>query len=383
MGNLTFGVGAFGTLSEYLVHSGYRQVSVVVSSSSARMRQFATFIEACESHQIAMHISRVSNEPSVSSVDTLATEIAERHCDAVVGIGGGSVLDTAKAISVMARVIVEQGKSISVRRYLEGVGDLEAPRGRLPLIAVPTTAGTGSEATKNAVIAEVGPTGFKKSLRHDSYIPDLVLLDPELARSVGHAVTAASGLDALTQLLEAYVSVKANPFIDSLALEAIGMAGNALAALLSGNLDRLDYRADMTYAAYISGVAIAHAGLGYVHGLAGPLGGLHEAPHGILCGSLIGPIHRAMVERAQRQNDLPATTFLRKLDRIAHRWSVDGPQGVVDHITRIAALAELPRLRSYGFTSEELTRIGAKNPARNSPVSLEAEDVIAILLAKW
>jgi len=381
-GKLTFGSGTFSTLGDHVLRAGYERVHLIVSSSSFRMAQVTNFVETCTASAIEVHIAQVSGEPSVSSVDALARRSAELRCDAVIGIGGGSVLDTAKAVAVMAKEIDTQGTFISVKRYLEGVGDREAPAGRLPLIAVPTTAGTGSEATKNAVIAEVGPEGFKKSLRHDLYIPDLVIIDPDLALAVPRAVTAASGLDALTQLLEAYVSVKANPFIDSLALEAIGTAGVALPRLLAGELDQVDLRADMAYAAYISGVAIANAGLGYVHGLAGPLGGLHDAPHGVICGSLIAPVHRAMVARASSRNGASAK-FLEKLDGIAYYWNVDGPQGVIDHIAHIVELADLPRLHTYGFTKDELTRIGAKNPSRNSPVMLESEEVVSILHALY
>jgi alcohol dehydrogenase class IV len=205
----------------------------------------------------------------------------------------------------------------------------------------------------------------------------MVVIDPTLALEVPFSVTAASGLDALTQLLEAYVSVKANPFIDSLALPAIGVAGKSLLSLLQGNLDDLSARTDMAYAAYISGIAIANAGLGYVHGFAGPLGALHPVPHGVVCGKLLAPLNRALVSRAMETE--PNNILLEKYGKIATLWQVDGPLGVVSHLEHLTNLADLPNLRTYGFTEYELSALGKKDAARNSPVRLAEETTVEVL----
>ena len=161
---------------------------------------------------------------------------------------------------------------LSIKDFLEGVGTKKAPSYRLPLILIPTTSGTGSEATKNGVVAQVGEDGFKKSFRDDSYIPDIAIIDPSLTLSVPKDITLSTGLDTLTQLIEGYVSVMKNTYIDSIALPAIHNAGEALSSLADGNLDDIDARSAMSYASYISGVTLAHKGLTYVHGLSGPMG---------------------------------------------------------------------------------------------------------------
>ncbi|WP_422481338.1 iron-containing alcohol dehydrogenase [Pleomorphochaeta sp. DL1XJH-081] len=378
-GSLSFGAGVFDDLASHLAKLGYHTVALVASKTFLQGSRCSAFLQQCKDCEVSVLTYPVSGEPSVGSIDELSHSCLSDGCDVVVGVGGGSALDSAKAVAVMAKYLARTTERISVKRFLEGVGDLTPPPGRLPLFAVPTTAGTGSEATKNAVIAQVGPNGFKKSLRHDSYIPDLVVVDPSLAITVPQTVTAASALDALTQLLEAYVSVKSNTFIDSLALEAIALVGNALPKLLEGNLDDLDARSDMAYAAYISGVAIANAGLGYVHGFAGPIGGLHSIPHGVICGNLIVPIHKAMVLAAKEHGQ--DSSFLQKLTKIAALWHVDGPEGVIEHMAQMVRLAKLPPLRDYGFTKEELVAIGSKDASRNSPVKLTQEQTISLLEA--
>lgn len=376
-GNLSFGEGVFGDLPAILAQKGYRRVGFVTSRTFYQSQTCSSFLDQCDTRSVSIHPYPVSGEPTVESIDALVDRCVSDGCDVVVGVGGGSALDTAKAVSVMARYRTLSGETVSVKRFLEGVGDKLPPNGRLPLVAVPTTAGTGSEATKNAVIASIGPHGFKKSLRHDSYIPDLVIIDPALALTVPHGITAAAGLDALTQLLEAYVSVKANPFIDALALQAISLIGHALPRLLDGALDRIDLRSDMAYAAYISGYAIANTGLGYVHGFAGPLGGLHAAPHGAICGTLIGPIHRAMVYEAERTDK--EHILLEKFCRIASLWDVDGAQGVVEHIETLVDRAGLPSLDTYGFTKGEVLELAEKDLSRNSPIKLPKDVLIPLL----
>ena len=368
LGALEFGSGSFAKLPEQLAASGDHTYAVMISATCARNPSIQGPLAGLSHHQYL-----VSGEPSVSSVDSFTKHVASDGCTAVIGIGGGSVLDTAKAVSVMVRHTRETGKSESVMRFLEGVGDLKAPESRLPLIMVPTTAGTGSEATHNAVISQVGPQGFKKSLRQVAYSPDMVVIDPTLALTVNHHVTAASGLDALTQLLEAYTSTRSNPYTEALALGAIGKLGLALPQLLDGKLDDISLREDMAYAAYISGICIAHAGLGYVHGLAGPLGALHHVPHGVICGALIGPVNAALVQQSDGQE------FHDKLRSIGQLWHLDGPYAVVHHIESIVAQAQFSPLRSYGFTQEELKRIGLTNPKRNSPIALSSDQLISLL----
>lgn len=371
LGSLTFGAGTLDRLGGLLVSQHYGKVALVTSRTFSSTRRCDELLRDLHARSILCSVHPVSGEPSVTSVDSIARSVHGDASDVVVGIGGGSALDTAKAVAAMAPLwaVGPRSDTVSVRRYLEGVGDLAPPPHRLPLIAIPTTAGTGSEATKNAVIAEIGPDGFKKSLRHDAYVPDHVIIDPTLAIGLPRQISSASALDALTQLLEAYTSINANPYIDALALDAIGRVGNALRAFLEKGEDSVPLRSELAYGAYISGIALANAGLGYVHAIAGPLGALHHAPHGVICANLIEPVNRAMMEVARD------TVFLEKMERVSRLWG----EGVVDRLGRLVRLAGLPRLGTFGYTAAELAAIGEKATGRTSPVTLKSEDIVRIL----
>ena len=192
----------------------------------------------------------------------------DRGIDVVLSTGGGSVIDAGKAVSAMLRV---EG---SVAEYLEDVGTRKHPGTKVPFVAVPTTAGTGCEATRNAVLSRVGPDGFKKSLRHDNFLPDAAVVDPVLTLSCPPDITAACGLDALTQLLESFVSTKASVLTDVLALSGLEHIGNSLVPACTNSGQDIDMRANLSYAALMSGITLTSAGLGTVHGFASSIGGL-------------------------------------------------------------------------------------------------------------
>ncbi len=377
-GSLLFGNNELDNLPRLLTGRGIFHVAIVLSSTFSRSQTYASLESSFKNLGVAASVHPVSGEPSVDLVDGLSAEIAAGEATAIVGIGGGSVLDTAKAVSVMVLQVRKKGP-ISVQRYLEGVGDTSPPAERLVLIAVPTTAGTGSEATKNAVIAKVGPNGFKKSLRHDAYIPDLVIIDPLLFINLPRAVVAASGLDAITQLLESYLSTGSNPFSDALALDALERAAQALPLLLTSKPNDPAVWADMAYSAYISGITMSSAGLGYVHGLAGPLGGLHEIPHGVACALLLSPITKAMIQKLEEQTAFSTATW-DKLQKIVAAWQLENVQAIVGFLEGLAALVDLPSFATYGFTQQELVQIGNKAAKRGSSVTLDTERIVKILL---
>ena len=235
----------------------------------------------------------IPGEPSPEDIDNAVKSLDNEGIDLVVGIGGGSVLDAGKAISAMMH------KPESVVRFLEGVGDMEHPGTKLPYIAIPTTSGTGSEATKNAVISKIGINGFKKSLRHDNLVPEIALIDPELTLNCPPEITAASGMDCFTQLTEAYLSDKSNEYTDALAMEGLKAIKLSLKRCCADGQD-IEARTGMSFAALTSGICLANAGLGVVHGFASSVGGMYNIPHGLVCGTLMAKSNEINVRELRK-----------------------------------------------------------------------------------
>lgn len=356
-------------------------VILVTGGRSIRGRdQWARLMDALLEGGVEFLEFTVRGEPSPGSVDAIISETRAElpHCSAVVAIGGGSVIDTGKAAAAGLGLTSEEFSG-GIVRYLEGVGDLSHPGKTLPLYALPSTAGTGSEATKNAVLSETGPSGFKKSLRHDNFIPHTAMIDPLLHLECPRAVTLASGLDAVTQLLEAYVSTNANPLTDALALEGLRLAGPALETLAAG-AESPQLRRDMAVAAYLSGVCLANAGLGLVHGFASPLGSLHEIPHGVVCGVLVGPVTSSTVSAMQDLSDTVGVgryaTAARGLG-ITAETGVDGANRLVHWFQELAG--GLGRLGDYGFEDGEIDDLAQASGLKNHPLDLSAAQRGAIL----
>lgn len=375
---LAVGEGQVFHLADYLEQQGYSRIALITGGDSYAAAEYrGRFEESLKSVGIEAPRFPVSGEPSPLKVDQITAATAEMQVDAVVAVGGGSVIDTAKAVAVMLH---HEG---SVREYLEGVGSRTPKPLRHPLIAVPATSGTGSEATKNAVISEVGPQGFKKSLRNNAFVPDLAVLDPLVTKGCPYDVTAASGMDAVTQLLEAYVSQQATPFTDALALNGLQRTRWALPVALR-NGDNLNARGQMAYAAYLSGGALAAAGLGVVHGLASPLGSARNIPHGVVCGTLLPAATEVVVGKLLQSSQ--ENRGLAKYSRAAvvftgndHGSAANNCRALIDELYRWVEDFALPHLSDYGFTTEELQRIAAAASAKATPVDLSAEDIFSIL----
>lgn len=318
-------------------------------------------------------------EPTASLVDRVCERYRRADVDVVAGIGGGSVVDAGKAISAMLP------RASSIFDHLEGVGRGIPPSGvKVPYIAIPTTSGTGSEVTKNAVISEVGPQGYKKSLRHDNLVPDAVIVDGSLLTSCPPRVTAACGMDALTQLLEPYLSPTASPITEALVWSGLrAIADNLLAACGEGAGDPV-VREAMAYAALLSGIALANDGLGIVHGLASPIGGYFPIPHGVVCGTLVTAALRANLKALRSR--APNSPALAKLARVGglltgepyhpEAPACDALQDLLDDWTM---RLDIPRLGAYGIGESDLERILAAAANRNNPVELTREEIRALL----
>ncbi len=357
---------------------------VVGGSSFDRIPASAELLDELSRYGIRVELFRHSGEPSPESVDSAVGLIRKADLDAVVAIGGGSTIDLGKAAAAVA---LQDG---SAADYLEGVGSRKPEGRRLPLFAAPTTAGTGSEATKNAVLSRVGDGGFKKSLRHDAFIPDVAILDPEAAVSCPREVTAASGLDAITQLLEAYVSKDANPVTDCLAAEGLRQAGWAFEAVLEDPENRAAREA-MSLAAFYSGFCLANAGLGFVHGAASPIGAMKPVPHGVFCGltlcpsveetlPLLDPHDRVGSEALRKYRNAGVLLSARSSDDSRQR-DEPRPGDIVDRLRELSGLAALPRLAGYGITVEDLRAVAAEAGVKNHPADLDADTKLRILTA--
>lgn len=322
-------------------------------------------------NNIRVHHTRVKSEPSPELVDETVHSFAGKKIDVVISIGGGSTIDAGKAISAMLN------KTGSVSEYLEVVGNKEHPGTKVPFIAIPTTSGTGSEATKNAVISKVGKDGFKRSLRHDNLVPDIALIDPVLTLNCPPDITAAAGMDCFTQLVEAYLSDKSNEYTDTLAIEGFKALKRSMLRCFTNGED-IDARTDMSFAALTSGICLANAGLGAVHGLAGTIGATFDIPHGVICGTLMAAANEINVRELRKTSaDHPALNKYTNLGRIFSDIEGRGADyyidSLVDYLYGLTEQLLLPRLEKYGIRSEDISSICHQTDTKNNPVNLSAE----------
>jgi alcohol dehydrogenase class IV len=320
---------------------------------------------------------QVIHEPTVDIV-TQAAELARTtHCDAVIAVGGGSVIDTGKAAAVLAC------NSGNLFDYLEVIGSGRPLAARpLPCIAVPTTAGTGSEVTKNAVISSP-EHGVKVSLRSNFMYPAIAVVDPVLTHTLSAELTVTTGLDAFTQLIEAFVSVKANPLTDALCREGIKRANRALPRVFEDGNDA-QAREDMCLASLLSGLALANAKLGAVHGFAGPLGGMIKAAHGALCASLLAPIIETNVKALKtRTPDSPQLARFKELAHMITDKSSAQEEDAVYRIKELCRLFAVPGLKALGLDQNDFSTAveKAKNSSsmKGNPIKLTDEELLSII----
>jgi alcohol dehydrogenase class IV len=367
---IVFGEGTAATLPDLARTLGTRPM-VVTGASRERTDAIVSALTA--------ELFSVSGEPTIDLVREGAQRIRDVGCDLVISVGGGSVIDTGKAISALA---TNGGEPLE---FLEVIGNgrgITIPP--LPFIAVPTTAGTGSEVTRNAVLGS-SEHCVKASLRSPLMLPRVAVIDPELTYSLSPAITAYTGLDALTQLIEPYVSSRANPLVDAICVEGVRRVAGALRRAYHDGMDR-DARRDMAVASLFGGLALANAGLGVVHGFASPLGGQCKAPHGALCAALLPDGMAANVAalraRAPQHPALERYTTIARLltDRSDARLD-DG----IDWISALCTELKIPGLRAWGIGELDLPRLVDKAAGASSmqanPLSLTEEELTAVLSA--
>jgi alcohol dehydrogenase len=356
---LHFGQGVRDQLAGLPQQHNWQRILILSSVFLTRPGEFGqTLSQQWQEQGLAVTLTAVSGEPSPETVDALVAEHRATQPDAVIALGGGSVLDTAKAVAGL----LPSGRS--VMDFLEGVGLGHAfEEATTPFVAVPTTAGTGSETTKNAVLSRLGE--FKKSFRSERLLAHSVWLDPDLLRTCPETVLYPTAMDAFTQLLESYTTAKANPVTDALAWQGLTLCREAFE-----KLDQPEKREQalgpLLLAASLSGITLANAGLGAVHGLAGPVGAFFEAPHGAVCARLLAPITQANIDALEAQSDTAqAPKLLHKYAQVGALLNDESRddsefaqrQALIQTLENLTQRYVPKGLRQYGLTPDNLSPV--------------------------
>jgi alcohol dehydrogenase class IV len=377
---ILFKNGSITELPDHILNYGHLIVLVTGKSSFINSMQAERLLKDLKRKNIEFLPVKIHGEPTPDDIDSVVKSFHKENIDLVVGIGGGSVLDAGKAISAMIH------KQESVLRYLEGVGDIEHPGTRLPYIAIPTTSGTGSEATKNAVISKTGKNGFKKSLRHDNFVPDLAVIDPELTINCPPDITATSGMDCFTQLTEAFLSDKASEYTDALAMEGLKAIKLSLTRCCFDGRD-IEARSGMSFAALTSGICLTNAGLGIVHGFASSVGSLFDIPHGLVCGTLMAKSNEINVRELRKTTGRHAA--LQKYSMLGQifleeRGSGDDfyIDGFLHYLHKLTLDLGLPGFKKYGVEEKDIAPICSRTDKKNNPVKLGTDDLGEIIRSR-
>mgnify|MGYP001066397900 CR=1 FL=1 len=381
---IEFGSGVLARLPLIARRYGPSALLITGAGSLKHSPFWTNLTSGLQAQGISWRHLTIPGEPSPEMVDEAVRALQAEPLDVVIGIGGGSALDAAKAIAGLLK------PGNSVMDHLEGVGPELAYAGpATPFIAVPTTAGTGSEATRNAVLSRQGVGGFKKSFRDEKLVAEYALVDPDLLATCPPAVIAANGMDAFTQLLESYVSSRASPLTDSLAWGGMKAARDGLLALHADAGDAAA-RARMAYAALVSGITLAQAGLGSVHGLAAPLGAFFPIPHGVACGTLVAAATRINIEALRARE--PAHPALEKYAQVGRLLSKQGKlerdashAALIDILEAWTRELKLPPLAHYGVQHADIPRIVADSRGssmKTNPLRLDDGEIAAVLAAR-
>jgi alcohol dehydrogenase len=384
---ITFGAGAISGAPAVVARHGRRALLVTGQGSFARSGRLAALESGLADAGVSV-VGRaaVPSEPGPDDIDAAVTTWVGADIDVVIGAGGGSAIDAAKAIAGLLRT------GDPVRVHLEGFPDQRPYRGpAVPVVAIPTTAGTGSEATRNAVISSRGPDGFKRSFRDEQLVPADAIVDPDLLAGLPPSAIAFNGLDALTQLLEAYVSQKATPVTDALALDGLAAIGESLVAWHRDpdGPGAGAARARTAYGSMLSGICLANAGLGAVHGLAAPLGGLLPIPHGAACGAVLWQVTDATIRAlGDGEPGHPALARYATLGRVLARLPEATPEdearmALVRVLRETVAAVGAPGLGAFGLDADGIPAVvaGSRGSSmRTHPLPLTDAELSGILI---
>lgn len=377
---ILFGAGRLKELPATMSKYGNTALLLTGDSSFARTTHWSILQESLASTDIHVFLEKISEEPTPEIIDSLVKKYHLGGVEVVIAIGGGSVLDSGKAVAAM----LPEGQPVT--QFLEVVGDSPPDGRKTPFIAVPTTSGTGSEVTSNAVIRRTGENGFKKSLRHQNYIPDIAIIDPLLTLECPQRLTIHCAMDAFTQLVESYLSVKASAYTDDLILGAIHKIRQSLLPVCHGG-GEIDDRSNMSYAALISGISLDNAGLGVIHGFASVIGGLFQIPHGVVCGTLMATTNEVTLKKLRRLDmDSVALAKYASLGRIFSdktEMSIDYYQDFfVDELKRFTQELQIDLLSQHGITNADVETITRLTDSKNNPVELTRNELQEILIER-
>jgi alcohol dehydrogenase class IV len=362
---IIFGAGQIKLLPD-LARAHGASALVVVGKESERT---ASIRQTLAARGISVATFNVPSEPAIELVTDGAGKARLEKCNSVIAIGGGSVIDAGKAIAALT---TNRRPTLD---YLEVIGAGEPLQARpLPMIAVPTTAGSGAEVTRNAVLTSIEHK-IKVSLRHAWMLPTVALLDPMLTYSMSPAITAATGMDALSQLIEPFVSIKANPMTDAVCRQGLDLVARSLRVAFE-NPNDAPAREGMAMASLFGGLALANAGLGAVHGFAAPFGAMFNAPHGAVCAALLAPVMRANLWHAA------AERFEEVARCLTGNPASTAAEGVA-WVVKVTKELGIAGLGSYGLRSEHFPVLIAKaknaSSMRANPVTLGDAELTEIL----
>ncbi len=370
---IIFGAGALKDAGALAAEMG-THACIVTGRNTDRAEPL---IKKLEQQWIGYDLVSVEGEPTVDIIRQGVQRAREAECDMVIGFGGGSALDAGKAI---AALLTNQD---DLFEYLEVIGNAQPITNTpAPYIAIPTTAGTGAEVTKNAVLKSP-EHNVKVSMRHAMMLPRLALVDPELTYSLPPAVTASTGLDAFTQVVEPYISNNANPLTDSLCREGMTRAARSLQKAYEQGDDPAA-REDMAIVSLFGGLALANAKLGAVHGFAGPAGGMFAAPHGAICARLLPYVMEMNVKVLQER--FRESEALKRYEEIAHILTgseVATFNDGVEWVQELCGALDVPPLSQYGMTEDDIPvlveKAGKSSSMKGNPVTLTPEELTVIL----
>ncbi|MBN1620811.1 iron-containing alcohol dehydrogenase [candidate division WOR-3 bacterium] len=367
------GEGSFDELEKNLSLFGKKVFLVTGSQSFCKSDYFTRMTKIMAESEIKYCHVKIPSEPTVEMIDFIRGQHKKQRIDAVIAVGGGSVLDAGKAISALIY------ETEPARCFLENLKDpKKLSEKKIPFIAVPTTSGTGSEATKNAVLS-IPDLKIKASLRDEVIIPDVAIIDPLLTYSLSERTAFSSGMDALTQLAESFISVKSCKETDFLAGEGFRRAFAALKDLTHDFCDK-NAKNEMSLCAFISGITLANAGLGPVHGFAAVIGGMFDVPHGIICANLLRPCLKKTWNLCRENKNEKALDKFRKLAGFSENSDCLIEEEILfENLEKLLSKTGLEKLESCGVKEENFRRLSQMTSVKNNPSDISVEGMMEIL----